>query len=256
MLPITPLQAFAAGAALCSTSLGTTFTILNTSGLSTSRLGIVLTSAAMLDDVVGLIMVQVISVLGTSSSSFNVVTVIRPVFVSIAFAVIVPLLCRFVVQPLAARYGSKDRQGTEQFTWVRRSQTAFVVHTAVLLAFVVASSYAGTSNLFAAYLAGASISWYDGLEPVAKARSTKRPEQTSTAREGTQTSVETSPALAVDSRMQAEQKRNEGHEMDSNTGLNSGKQIYTRYYEPAVKTVLKPFFFVREYHTTSCRNVD
>merc|ERR1712093_57658 len=37
----TPLQAFAAGAALCSTSLGTTFTILSTSGLSSTRLGTV-----------------------------------------------------------------------------------------------------------------------------------------------------------------------------------------------------------------------
>ena len=44
----TPLQAFAAGAALCSTSLGTTFTILNTSGLTNTRLGTVLTSAAMM----------------------------------------------------------------------------------------------------------------------------------------------------------------------------------------------------------------
>ncbi|KAK2865228.1 hypothetical protein FQN49_003791, partial [Arthroderma sp. PD_2] len=54
----TPLQAFAAGAALCSTSLGTTFTILNTSGLLATRLGTVLSSAAMMDDVIGLVMVQ------------------------------------------------------------------------------------------------------------------------------------------------------------------------------------------------------
>jgi Kef-type K+ transport system membrane component KefB len=49
----TPLQAFAAGAALCSTSLGTTFTVIETSGLRHTRLGVVLTSAAMMDDVVG-----------------------------------------------------------------------------------------------------------------------------------------------------------------------------------------------------------
>jgi Kef-type K+ transport system membrane component KefB len=49
----TPLQAFAAGAALCSTSLGTTFTVMQTSGLNVTRMGVVLTSAAMMDDVVG-----------------------------------------------------------------------------------------------------------------------------------------------------------------------------------------------------------
>jgi Kef-type K+ transport system membrane component KefB len=49
----TPLQAFAAGAALCSISLGTTFAVLQASGLGHTRLGVVLTSAAMMDDVVG-----------------------------------------------------------------------------------------------------------------------------------------------------------------------------------------------------------
>jgi Kef-type K+ transport system membrane component KefB len=48
-----PLQAFAAGAALCSTSLGTTFTVMQASGLNATRMGVVLTSAAMMDDVVG-----------------------------------------------------------------------------------------------------------------------------------------------------------------------------------------------------------
>ena len=50
----TPLQAFAAGAALCSTSLGTTFTVMTATGLSSTRMGTVLTSAAMMDDVVGM----------------------------------------------------------------------------------------------------------------------------------------------------------------------------------------------------------
>ncbi len=49
----TSLQAFVAGAALCSTSLGTTFTVMQTSGLSDTKMGVVLTSAAMMDDVVG-----------------------------------------------------------------------------------------------------------------------------------------------------------------------------------------------------------
>lgn len=49
----TPLKAFAAGAALCATSLGTTFAVMSASGLITTRMGVVLTSAAMMDDVVG-----------------------------------------------------------------------------------------------------------------------------------------------------------------------------------------------------------
>jgi hypothetical protein len=42
-----------------------------------------------------------------------------------------------------------------------KSQLAFLVYTTILVVFVAASSYAGASNLFAAYLAGASISWSD-----------------------------------------------------------------------------------------------
>lgn len=63
------LPAFAAGAALCSTSLGTTFSVLQASGLSRTRLGAVLASAALLDDVVGLVMVRIITGLGTTGDS-------------------------------------------------------------------------------------------------------------------------------------------------------------------------------------------
>ncbi|KAI9807660.1 MAG: hypothetical protein M1825_005601 [Sarcosagium campestre] len=81
----TPLQAFAAGAALCSTSLGTTFTVLESSGLTNSRLGTVLASAAMMDDVVGLIMVQIIASLGQAEESFGAVTVIRPAHADLSY---------------------------------------------------------------------------------------------------------------------------------------------------------------------------
>lgn len=53
----------------------------------------------MMDDVVGLVMVQIISSLG-ASSDFTAVTVIRPVFVSIAFGVLVPLICLFFAKPI------------------------------------------------------------------------------------------------------------------------------------------------------------
>ncbi|KAF2715404.1 hypothetical protein K504DRAFT_478576 [Pleomassaria siparia CBS 279.74] len=64
--------------------LGTNFTVLTSSGLSRSRLGFVLTSAAIMDDGVGLVMVQVISNLG---GHFSVVTVVRPIVVSLVFAI-------------------------------------------------------------------------------------------------------------------------------------------------------------------------
>lgn len=93
----TPFQAFAAGGALCSTSPATNFTLLSSGGLAKTRLGVVLLSAAMLHDIVGL-MVHIISNLGVSSS-LSAMTVIRPILVSIAFATLLPVVCVFVVGP-------------------------------------------------------------------------------------------------------------------------------------------------------------
>lgn len=114
MIGAVPIRSFAAGAALCSTSLGTTFTVLGTSGLVSTRLGSVLTTAAMMDDVVGLVMVQIVSSLGStgSESSFSAATVVRPVLVSAAFAVVLPLACRYIVRPsmtLLARLRAENK---------------------------------------------------------------------------------------------------------------------------------------------------
>ncbi|KFY78039.1 hypothetical protein V499_02715 [Pseudogymnoascus sp. VKM F-103] len=163
----TPIQAFAAGAALCSTSLGTTFTILNASGLSTTRLGTVLSSAAMMDDVVGLVMVQVISNIGENSESFGAVTVVRPLAVSFGLAIVVPLACRLVAQPLTTWLNGarKSSPNGALNKLCQATHTAFIIHTLVLAALATGATYAGTSNLFAAYLAGASISWWDSEVP-------------------------------------------------------------------------------------------
>ncbi|KAI9670712.1 MAG: hypothetical protein M1817_003821 [Caeruleum heppii] len=154
----TPLQAFAAGAALCSTSLGTTFTVLSTSGLTTTRLGTVLITAAMMDDVVGLIMVQVISNLGASQSSFNAVVVIRPLAVSIGLGLVLMIFCRFVVRPWSACIVSSRSYMSKLF---QSKHSSFVVHTIILVGLVAVANFAGTSSLYAAYLSGASICWWD-----------------------------------------------------------------------------------------------
>jgi len=158
----TSLQAFAAGAALCSTSLGTTFSVLKTSGLTTTRLGTVLTNAAMMDDVVGLVMVQVIANLGKRDSSFTATTVIRPVLVSVAFAVVVPLLCKFLLTPVMTWLRTK--QLILQFSsnrLFRKQDGVFLLHTLLLVGLCAGAAYGGTSILLAAYLAGAVISWLD-----------------------------------------------------------------------------------------------
>lgn len=264
LLNASPLQAFAAGAALCSTSLGTTFTVLGSSGLSNSRLGVVLTSAAMMDDVVGLVMVQVISNLG--GANFSWTTVVRPVLVSIAFAVITPIVCLFFVRPLTVvlnRYREAHATGIVNST-LRRPQAAFTIHTLLLLGLVTGATYAGTSNLFSAYIAGASISWWDSELPhptsfvnaadksdlKGKARDVVaeplRGPTEAPSSEGTPKAA-TSQKAAVDHA--AENSNALGEETSSDSNFQkpeqetNGSTIYDRYYGPAVSKILQPLFF-------------
>ncbi|KAK1852903.1 sodium/hydrogen exchanger family protein [Colletotrichum chrysophilum] len=234
-----PLQAFAAGAALCSTSLGTTFTVLGTSGLATTRLGVVLTSAAMMDDVVGLIMVQVVSNLGGGGGGFDAVTVIRPVFVSLGFAVVVPAACRFIVQPATVWLNAvrEKTPGSRVDRLLRQRQTAFVIHTLWLFGLVIGGTFAGTSSLLAAYVAGATVSWWDSEVPHAAALpeiGAAKQSETSASQEGVKSDSSPReangavPSPATESAPAAE---------------NSGGEIYEHYYHQAVERVLKPFFF-------------
>jgi Kef-type K+ transport system membrane component KefB len=233
LVSASPLQAFAAGAALCSTSLGTTFTILGTSGLTNTRLGTVLTSAAMMDDIVGLVMVQVISNLG-DNSEFNAITVVRPLFVSLGFGVACPVICRLCIVRLTSwlkALREKSPTGWIQTLFTLR-ETAFAVHTLLLVAMVTASTYAGTSNLFAAYLAGAMVSWWDSEVPHLVPRTSESDKSPG------------SVAIEGSNRIKQPQSGNEASGAVP-TELLSGKAIYHSYYSKPVNTILKPLFFVR-----------
>jgi Kef-type K+ transport system membrane component KefB len=256
----TPLQAFAAGAALCSTSLGTTFTILSTSGLVKTRLGIVLTSAAMMDDVVGLVMVQVISNFGIKShSSLGPITIIRPVLVSLAFAIVVPLMCKFIVKPIRLLLSNRGQHGYIP-TSLRRvlclKHTAFLLHTGILIGLVTGASYAGTSVLFAAYTAGAGISWWDTLacstddelnetqhhQGVVDRGSLQESQQPPSAETATEVTAKPS-ARSTPNSQENQVEQSTPHKGLVHPSVPTGALIYEQYYSQPVATILKPFFF-------------
>lgn len=267
-MDITQVQAFAAGAALCSTSLGTTFTILSTSGLTHSRLGVVLSSAAMMDDIVGLVMSSIISSLG-KSSDFSAITVVRPVLVSIAFAVIVPLICLFVVKPLTIHGFAvvASRKEGRLFKQMSTRSAAVTFHTLVLITLITGASYAGTSVLFAAYLAGALSTWWDGVfeecvhageraprhddntkasaergrnQSIAYCRSGNT--QSSCAESSVQQKTTDSETLQPDKPDPPKQSKPAEIPSADSTHLR-GSQVFEKYYHPALQTTLKPFFF-------------
>lgn len=256
LIGATPLQAFAAGAALCSTSLGTAFTVLGTSGLTTTRMGVVLTSAAMMDDVVGLIVVQVVSNLGGGGSSdFNAMTVVRPILVSLAFATVVPAVCKLVVGPVTLRLNTirEKNPGSRIDQLLRMRQTALVIHTCWLFGLIMGGAFAGTSTLLAAYVAGATISWWDSEVPhlISRGKGKQKASvvQLASASDNQKAVSVNDPGQSSFENPSAAAPVPSNGESDT---YNTGIEIYEHYYNKAVEHVLKPFFFVSPHGKYPC----
>ena len=241
LLSATAFQAFAAGAALSATSLGTTFTILLTTGLMKTRLGVVTTSAAMMDDVVGLVMVQVITNLG-GTGEFDALTVVRPIVVSIGFVVGLVLLCAFVLGPLLKRVLSMKKRLP---AFVKTFGFAFLSHTCVLFGIVAGATYAGASSLLAAYLAGATISWFDETSGIAAGDEPAEQPTKIEMRDMSSDPPETRRASSV--RIASSSTASDEEVVDSNSPpveVPTGELVYERYYKDPVNRILKPLFFV------------
>ncbi|KAK0621824.1 Cation/H+ exchanger [Bombardia bombarda] len=157
------LEAFIVGTALCSTSLGTTFVVINSFkaiDFSQTRIGTVLVSAAILDDVCGLVLVSVIHELrGLSDHGGNLGWIIgRPVLASGCLALLTPLAAKFVFGPLFRRFAEVH------FARLRHMSNMGLM-VIVLCAFLAISAYAGASVLFGAFLAGTLVSSLPSRHP-------------------------------------------------------------------------------------------
>ncbi|KAF6763807.1 sodium-hydrogen antiporter [Ephemerocybe angulata] len=132
-----------------------------------SRVGVVLMSAALLDDVVGLVVAGVIGNLvtpdGKAGSGIRWSTIVRPVLVSLAYALGTPLLAVLARRGIRAR-GLKPlemfvKRRVGRTMRIRRAHVHLFVIVGTLMAFVATTHLAGTSELFGAYLAGAFLGY-------------------------------------------------------------------------------------------------
>ncbi|KAI0366246.1 Sodium/hydrogen exchanger [Pilatotrama ljubarskyi] len=230
-----PLEAFAAGAALSSTSLGTTLAALNSvsqrasvSGkdsdtspesapptldrslpttrapspmpradtsttlppvpsskpLQQSRIATVLISAAIIDDVVGLVIAAVIPALAaveSDSSQSNHASlawaIIRPLLSSLLIAAIAPVISRFVLRPLfwCHRMGERwcapaspdkpwavsafSKPDSAWGTEAHADAVKLFLMVCAISAMAAISHYTGTSVLYGAYVAGLILTY-------------------------------------------------------------------------------------------------
>ena len=211
-----PLAAFSAGASLCSTSLGTTLAILSAADLQKTKVGVVLVGAAMMDDVVGLVMVKIVTALG--SGRFTPWGIARPIVSSFGLLLVTVLLTPYVVRPVFQRavrwlHGNSGPEDAEKSrgqklnhimkrTFRRLPHLHFILATLTLITIVTIAAYIDASILFAAFIAGGFVQSLGGHIVS---------EDPSNSREGLTTSSD---------------------------------EVYDKYYNPVIAYVLAPFFFV------------
>ncbi|KAJ6173670.1 hypothetical protein N7485_006482 [Penicillium canescens] len=161
------VETFIMGAALSATSLGTTFAVISSAAksidLSQTRVGSILVSAAVIDDVVGLVLSSIISQLrelsGPGAGHVNLGWIIgRPIVASFAMAILTPVLTKWFFAPVFRR-------------WIEHSFAKYdhisniTLMVLVLSAFISIAAYAGTSVLFGAFLAGTFLTYLPSKHP-------------------------------------------------------------------------------------------
>ena len=166
-----PLAGFSAGASLCSTSLGTTFAILSSAGMQQTRVGVVLVGAAMMDDVVGLVMVNIVTTLG--DGGMGGWPIARPIVASFGLLLVTLALAPWVLSPLwrwiSAYVSPANGPGPQESTGTLRKiarrfisgipHLSFILSAAVLIIFVTIAAFIDASVLFAAFIAGGVVSF-------------------------------------------------------------------------------------------------
>ncbi|KAG8985747.1 Hsp70 ATPase ssc1 [Tulasnella sp. 427] len=169
------IDGFAAGAALAATSLGTTFAVLESGTPSSSetregsvskdirrtRIGTTLLAAALIDDILGLVLVAVITSIrnpdkGERKSLAEAIA--RPVGVSVAFFLIIGV---DAVRRSLVRCLSLLRRQARARMRLDETAVATALSTISLLALVAAAHYAGASVLLGAWVAGAVLGEVD-----------------------------------------------------------------------------------------------
>ncbi|KAL4943047.1 hypothetical protein BDV06DRAFT_190889 [Aspergillus oleicola] len=159
------VETFIIGAALSATSLGTTFAVIasasSTVDLAQTRVGAVLVSAAVIDDIVGLVMASVIENLGQLQGNSNVNLgwlIGRPIVASIGMSLVTPLVTKFLFAPLFRRYIEHHFARFDHISNI-------ILMTLSLCAFLAIAAFTGTSVLFGAFLAGTFVTYLPSKHP-------------------------------------------------------------------------------------------
>ncbi|MBY0375876.1 MAG: cation:proton antiporter, partial [Bryobacteraceae bacterium] len=142
----TPVEAFFLGAAMVATSVGITAQVLQSGGFLHLQASRIILAAAVIDDVLGLLVLAVVS--SFAKGSVNWTEIAFTAFLAIAFVV-------FVVQ-FGARAAEKIIPRVRES--MRAAESDFAIAMTILFALALLSVYAGVAAIIGAFLAGMMLS--------------------------------------------------------------------------------------------------
>lgn len=159
------VETFIIGAALSTIKLGTTLAVIGGASkaidLSQSRVGAVLVSAAVIDDVSDLVMSSIIGQLGVIQGGHGLSLgwlIGRPILASALTAILTPVISKFVLAPFFRKF--------IEHRFARYDHCSNVgLMVLVLCAFTSIAAYSGTSILFGAFLAGSFLTYLPSKHP-------------------------------------------------------------------------------------------
>ncbi|MDI1242923.1 MAG: cation:proton antiporter [bacterium] len=138
------VEAMFIGAALVATSVGITARVLGSMGLLDRETSRIILGAAVIDDILGLIILSVVSGLGTGS--VDVTAVLKTAGLAIAFTVVVGLFGSRIMTWLAPRIDG-----------LRVNKPFFNIGIILCLGLSVVSIYFGVAAIIGAFLAGMAM---------------------------------------------------------------------------------------------------
>ena len=139
------VEALFVAAAMVATSVGITAQVLAARGVLEQRASRIILAAAVIDDVLGLIVLAIVT--GISQGKLNVADVLITSGLAIGFTVAVALFGTHAVGRLMIRAENRLKLGEVQFT----------VSMVVLFGLALLATYAGVAAIVGAFLAGMSL---------------------------------------------------------------------------------------------------
>ncbi|MDX2150864.1 MAG: cation:proton antiporter [Bryobacteraceae bacterium] len=141
-----PIEAIFMGAAMVATSVGITAQVLSAKGLLQAQASQIILAAAVIDDVLGLLVLAVVSSMAKGAIDFVQIGITAAL--SIGFTLLVAILGRRALNRLVPRVTESFRAGEAQFN----------LALILLFGLSVLAIYAGVAAIIGAFLAGMALS--------------------------------------------------------------------------------------------------